>query len=280
MGLSLLTNVASLSAQRNVSNTQALLEASVERLSSGQRINHASDDAAGLAISSTLTATIGGLAQAGRNAQDAISMIQTAEAGLGSINGLLTRMRVLAVESANGGTLTASNRESVDTEYQALLTEINRIVNVTSYNGQTLIDGSLSSGSSFQVGVFNTTNDVISINLASANTGAKALNVSTSAVKTSQGAQDALSQLDVAISTLAADRAGIGAAQLRLTTTVDNLAEELINLSAANSRILDVDVAEETAALTRTQILLQAGISVLAQANQQPAAALSLLGRS
>ncbi len=279
MGLSLLTNVASLSAQRNVSNTQSLLEASVERLSSGQRINHASDDAAGLAISSTLTATIGGLSQAGRNAQDAISMIQTAEAGLGSINGLLTRMRVLAVESANGGTLTASNRGSVDTEYQALLTEINRIVNVTSYNGQTLIDGNLSSGSSFQVGVFNTTNDVISINLASATTGTKGLNVASSGVNTSHKAQDALSTLDLAISTLAADRAGIGAAQLRLTTTVDNLAEEFINLSAANSRILDVDVAEETAALTRTQILLQAGISVLAQANQQPAAALSLLGR-
>jgi flagellin len=280
MGLSLLTNLASLSAQRNVTNTQAMLEASVERLSSGQRINHASDDAAGLAISSTLTAEIGGLSQAGRNAQDAISMIQTAEAGLGSINGLLTRMRILAVESANGGTLTASNRESVNTEYQALLTEINRIVNVTTYNGQTLIDGSLSSGSSFQVGVFNTTNDVIAINLAGAGTGAASLNVSSSAVNTASGAQDALSQLDHAISALAADRAGIGAAQLRLTTTVDNLSEEYINLSAANSRILDVDVAEETASLTRTQILLQAGISVLAQANQQPAAALSLLGRS
>jgi flagellin len=279
MGLSLLTNLASLAAQRNVSNTQSLLEASVERLSSGQRINHASDDAAGLAISSSLTATIGGLAQAGRNAQDAISMIQTAEAGLGSINELLTRMRSLAVESANGGTLTASNRASVDTEYQALLTEINRIVNVTTYNGQVLINGSLSSGSSFQVGVFNTTNDVIAINLSNSNAAAGALNIATSAVNTSASAQDALSQLDNAISHLASERAGIGAAQLRLTTTVDNLAEEYINLSAANSRILDVDVAEETANLTRTQILLQAGISVLAQANQQPAAALALLGR-
>ena len=279
MGLSLLTNLASLAAQRNVSNTQSLLEASVERLSSGQRINHASDDAAGLAISSALTATIGGLAQAGRNAQDAISMIQTAEAGLGSINSLLTRMRSLAVESANGGTLTASNRASVDTEYQALLTEINRIVHVTTYNGQVLIDGSLSSGSSFQVGVFNTTNDVIAINLSNSNSAASALNIATSAVNTSAKAQDALSQLDNAISRLASNRAGIGAAQLRLTTTVDNLAEEYINLSAANSRILDVDVAEETASLTRTQILLQAGISVLAQANQQPSAALALLGR-
>lgn len=279
MGLSLLTNLASLAAQRNVSNTQSLLEASVERLSSGQRINHASDDAAGLAISSALTATIGGLAQAGRNAQDAISMIQTAEAGLGSINSLLTRMRSLAVESANGGTLTASNRASVDTEYQALLTEINRIVNVTTYNGQVLINGSLSSGSSFQVGVFNTTNDVIAINLSNSNTATSALNIATSAVNTSHKAQDALSQLDNAISHLASNRAGIGAAQLRLTTTVDNLAEEYINLSAANSRILDVDVAEETASLTRTQILLQAGISVLAQANQQPSAALALLGR-
>ena len=279
MGLSLLTNLASLAAQRNVTNTQSLLEASVERLSSGMRINHASDDAAGLAISSSLTATIGGLAQAGRNAQDAISMIQTAEAGLGSINQLLTRMRSLAVESANGGTLTASNRASVNTEYQALLTEIDRIVNVTTYNGQVLIDGSLSAGSSFQVGVFNTTNDVIAINLACANSGANALNISSSAVNTSHKAQDALSQLDNAISRLASDRAGIGAAQLRLTTTVDNLSEEYINLSAANSRILDVDVAEETASLTRTQILLQAGISVLAQANQQPSAALALLGR-
>ena len=277
MTLSLLTNLGSLSAQRNVSNSQAMLQKSIERLSSGQRINHASDDAAGLAISSSLSATLGSLQQASRNAQDAVSLVQTAESSMGQINGLLTRMRVLAIQSANGGTLSNTNRNSVDAEFQALLLEIDRIVEVTSYNGQTLIDGSFSTGASFQVGAFNTTNDTISINIAQVGTSANGLNVTGASVNTINNSKMAINKLDSAIDILASDRASFGAAQSRLATTIDNLSSQYINLAAANSRILDVDVAEETATLSRTQILLQAGVSVLSQANSQPQIALSLL---
>lgn len=276
MTLSLITNIASLAAQRNVSNTQAQLEASVERLSSGIRINHASDDAAGLAISSKLTAVIRGLAQAQRNANDGVSMIQTAEAGLGEVNGLMARMRELAVESANGGTLGKTERSSLNVEFQALSSEISRIVSVTSYNGQQLIDGSLSAGTSFQVGAFNTKADRIAISLTSNDT--TTLKINTLNVTGVTSAQDSIQALDDAIETVASSRAGIGAAQNRLATTIDNLSQEYTNLSAANSRILDTDVAAETANLTKNTILLQAGVSVLAQANQQPQAALQLLG--
>lgn len=276
MTLSLITNIASLAAQRNVNNTQASLEASVERLSSGIRINHASDDAAGLAISSKLGAVIRGLAQAQRNANDGVSMIQTAEAGLGEINGLMARMRELSVESANGGTLGTQERESLNVEFQALTSEISRIVSVTSYNGQQLIDGSLSSGATFQVGAFNTASDRISVSLTSNDT--TTLKINSLNVTDVTSAQNALQALDKAIETVASSRAGIGAAQNRLATTIDNLAQSYTNLSAANSRILDTDVAAETANLTKNSILLQAGVSVLAQANQQPQAALQLLG--
>jgi flagellin len=276
MSLTLVTNLASLAAQRNVNNTQAKLEASVERLSSGQRINHASDDAAGLAISSKLTAVIRGLNQAQRNANDGVSMIQTAEAGLGEVNGLMARMRELAVNAANGGTLGASERASLNVEFQALSAEISRIVSVTSYNGQQLIDGSLSAGTTFQVGAFNTASDRISFSIKS--TDATALSINTLSVTDVTSAQNSLNSLDNAIGTVASARAGIGAAQNRLATTIDNLAQAYTNLSAANSRILDTDVAEETANLTKNNILLQAGVSVLAQANQQPQAALQLLG--
>jgi flagellin len=274
MTLSLLTNVSSLEAQRNVQNTQSTLASSVERLSSGMRINHASDDAAGLAISSKLSAELKGLKQAQRNCNDAVSMIQTAEGGLGEVNNLLSRMRELAVEAANGGTLGASERGAVDTEYQALLSEIDRIINVTTYNGQKLLDGSVSN-TNFQVGAFNTANDRLQLSIVSS--GSSTLSVSSTNVTSVETAQTALSQLDKAIGTVAIQRANIGASQNRLVTTVDNLSIAFTNLSAANSRILDVDVAEESARMTRNNILLQAGISVLTQANSQPQAALQLL---
>lgn len=274
MTLSLLTNIASLEAQRNVSNTQNTLASSVERLSSGMRINHASDDAAGLAISSKLTAELKGLRQAARNCNDAVSMIQTAEGGLEQLNVLLSRMRELAVEAANGGTLGASERGAVNTEYQALLSEINRIVNVTTYNGQKLLDGSVSA-TSFQIGAFNTNNDRLALTIASSNTTTLAINGGS--ISTVTTAQTALQKLDNAIGNVAIQRANIGASQNRLVVTVDNLSIAYTNLSAANSRILDVDVADESAAMTRNNILLQAGISVLSQANSQPQVALQLL---
>lgn len=274
MTLSLLTNIASLEAQKNVSNTQSTLATSVERLSSGMRINHASDDAAGLAISSKLTAELKGIRQAQRNANDAVSMIQTAEGGLGELNDLLSRMRELAVEAANGGTLGASERGAVNTEYQALLSEIDRIVSVTTYNGQKLLDGSVSA-TNFQVGAFNTTNDRLALTILAS--GASTLSIKGSMVTSIATAQTALSKLDGAIGTVAIQRANIGASQNRLVSTVDNLTTAFTNLSAANSRILDADVAEETATMQRNNILLQAGIAVLAQANTQPQAALQLL---
>ena len=275
MGLSLLTNIASLQAQNNVDHTQGLVSASVQRLSSGLRINQASDDAAGLAISSKLSAEIRGLAQAQRNGNDAVSMVQTAEGALGQINDLLTRMRELAVESANGGTLSNSDRTAVNTEYTALDSEITRIVNVTTYNGQLLIDGSLSAGVSFQVGAFNTANDRIAIAITASD--ATTLGVNTTAVDTAANAQSALNALDAAIETVANNRANIGANQNRVQSAINNLETEQTNLVAANSRILDVDVAQESSNLARTQILLQAGVSVLAQANQIPSSALQLL---
>ena len=274
MSLSLLTNMASLEAQRNVNSTQLHMSESIERLSSGMRINHASDDAAGLAISSKLTAQLKGMKQASRNANDAVSMIQTAEGGLGEINNLLARMRELAVQSANGGTLGDSERGAINTEFVALKDEIDRIVNVTTYNGAQLLGGEVS-GTNFQVGAFNTSNDRISLTITSTSASTLAINASTVTSMTSS--QDAISALDKAIGTVANSRASVGAIQSRLTTTIDNLALSYNNLAAANSRIMDADVAEESAAMTRNNILLQAGISVLSQANAQPQAALSLL---
>ena len=276
MALTLLTNVASLEAQKNVTNTQESLNGSISRLSSGLRIRRSSDDSAGLAISSRLTAQIGGLQQAQRNANDGVSMIQTAESGLAGVNSLLTRMRELAVQSANGGTLSASDRMSVNIEFSALQSEITRIVNVTSYNGQKLIDGSLSSGTSFQVGTFNTSNDRIQVSIANADANSLGVNSSTD-VSTQFTAQNAIDSISTAINTISGQRANIGAAQRRIAVTIDNLADAYTNLSASNSRIADVDVADETSRLTRNQILLQAGISVLSQANQAPQAALALL---
>lgn len=275
MSLSILTNMASLEAQRNVNNSQQQLSASVNRLSSGLRINRASDDAAGLAISSRLSATIRGIAQANRNSQDAVSMVQIAEGGLGQINGLMSRMRELAVQAANGGTVGLADRQSINVEFAAMKNEIDRIVKVTTYNGAGLIDGSLSAGSAFQVGAFNTTNDRINISVTSTDTTTLALN--THDVTSAVDAQKSLNALDKAISSIAAQRATIGANQNRLITTIDNLSMSYNNLSAANGRIIDTDVAAESSNLQKNNILLQAGVSVLAQANQQPQAALQLL---
>jgi len=248
----------------------------VERLSSGLRINRAGDDAAGSSISSKLTADTRGLKQASRNTNDAISVIQTAEGAMNEVNGLLTRMRELAVQSANGGTMTSSERAYIDQEFQLLESEINRIVNVTEFNGQKLIDGSMSSGVDFQVGMNNTSNDRISLSVADSDSTALGINDD---VLTSQtGAQQAIDALDTAIQSVATSRGTLGTTQNRLTVTLTNLANMHENLSAANSRIKDVDVAEESASMTRNQILQQAGVAVLAQANSLPQSALSLIG--
>jgi len=276
MALRINTNPVSLRAQQNLSKAQGALTSNIERLSSGLRINRAGDDAAGSSISSKLSSDTRGLKQASRNTNDAISVIQTAEGAMTEINGLLTRMRELAVQSANGGTMTSSERTYIDQEFQLLESEINRIVNVTEFNGQKLIDGTMSSGVDFQVGMNNTTDDRIQLSVADSDSTALGLNDD---VLTSQtGAQQAINALDTAIQSVATSRGTLGTTQNRLTVTLTNLANMHENLSAANSRIKDVDVAQESASMTRNQILQQAGVAVLAQANSLPQSALSLIG--
>ena len=279
MGLVINTNVASINAQRNLSRTESTLNTSLSRLSSGLRIVSAKDDAAGLAISEKLRAQIRGLAQAERNAQDGISLVQTAEGALNEVSGALIRMRELAVQ-ASTGTLGDTERGYLDDEYKALMTEIDRISAVTEFNGSSLLSGAQSGGITFQVGI--ETGDNYEITASIANTAASTLGSSTMISATSIGAasaaQTALNVIDAAIADVSNVRGDLGAIQNRLQITVNNLATQRENISAANSRIRDVDVASETVALTRSQILMQAGVSVLAQSNQLPAMALSLIG--
>lgn len=274
---SILTNVASMNAQRNVRNTQSSLAASLGRLSSGLRIQTAADDAAGLAISEKLKSQIRSLTQAERNALDGVSLIQTAEGAMNEVSGILTRMRELSMQSATG-TIGDTERGFLDTEFDQLRNEINRIAAVTEFNGTKLLDGSIGTGSevSFQVGINNTTNDSISVAVAALNS--TGLGIAGADVANSSNAQAALATIDSAIDTLSSSRGTLGAAQNRLFVTIANLGTARENLSAANSRIRDVDVASESANLTRNNILQQAGVSVLAQANQAPAIALSLIG--
>jgi len=276
MALRINTNPVSLRAQQNLSKAQGALTSNVERLSSGLRINRAGDDAAGSSISSKLSSDTRGLKQASRNTNDAISVIQTAEGAMNEVNGLLTRMRELAVQSANGGTMTSSERAYIDQEFQLLESEINRIVNVTEFNGQKLIDGTMSAGVDFQVGMNNTTNDRISLSVADSDSTSLGLNDDELTSQT--GAQQAIDALDTAIQSVATSRGTLGTTQNRLTVTLTNLANMHENLAAANSRIKDVDVASESASMTRNQILQQAGVAVLAQANSLPQSALSLIG--
>jgi flagellin len=279
MTISVLTNVASLNAQRNLTATQSALAASVGRLSSGMRINTAADDAAGLGISENLKANIRSLAQAQRNANDGISMSQVAEGSMNEMQGIVSRMRELAVQSANA-TLGNTERGYIQTEFVQLSDEINRISAVTDFNGQKLLDGSASIGLNFQIGIQNTTNDRISMSITRLTTstlGSTTLHLSSASLDTAANAQAAIGTFDKAIQQLSQARAKVGATQNRMTVTVANLAVAQENLTAANSRIRDVDVAQESANLTKSQILSQAGLAVLAQANQLPQSALSLL---
>jgi len=280
MAISIVTNPASLNAQRNLNRTQSTVGKSLARLSSGLRINGASDDAAGLAISEKLKSQTRSLSQAERNANDAVSLLQTAEGAMNETSGLLIRMRELAVQSGND-TVGSTERQFLQNELNDLRAEVDRIAEVTEFNGRKLVDGT-ASAVTFQVGINNTTNDRIQVGINDMH--AAALGTSTAAslgavnINTITGAQSALNVLDDAITDVSAGRAEIGAVQNRLSVTIQNLATARENLSAANSRIRDVDVASESAELTKNSILMQAGVSVLAQANQQPSMALSLLG--
>ncbi len=274
--ISVVSNVASLRAQRHLGKTQNALTGNIARLSSGLRINKSADDASGLAISDELRAYTRGLKQAERNANDGISLIQTAEGGLAESIGVLTRMRELAVQAANEGTMDSTERGYLAQEYALLESELNRIVTVTEFNGTKLINGDISTGVSFQVGMRNTSADRISLTLN--DNDATALGIDDDSLSSATDAQAAISALDTAIQTLNTQRGSLGATQNRLTMSISNLGTMHENMSAADSRIRDVDVAAESAAMARNQILSQAGTSVLAQANQLPQAALSLIG--
>jgi len=280
MAMSIVTNVSSLNAQRNLSNTQDALAKNVQRLSSGLRINQAADDAAGTGISANLSADIRSLAQASRNTADATSMAQLAEGALNEVSGIVTRMRELAVQSSNA-TIDATARSFIQEEFGQLRSEITRISSVTEFNGRVMLDGSLNSGIDFQVGMNSSANDRIKLSIqeAAASTlgaGAGSM-ISDASLSTATKAQVAIKIFDNAITELSTSRANIGAVQNRLSATLSNLAVARENLSAANSRIKDVDVAEESASLTRNQILSQAGTSLLSQANSLPQSALSLI---
>lgn len=276
MAISVVTNVSSLRAQRNLAKTTAKMGGHVEKLSSGLRINKAGDDAAGSSISSQMTAYEKGLKQAERNANDGISLVQTAEGAMNEVVGILQRMRELAVQSSNEGTMDATERGYIDQEFQLLESELDRIVQVTEYNGQKLVNGAISTGIDFQIGMRNTANDRISITIT--NTTSTALGLNDDTLSTATNAQKAIDALDTALESVNTKRGTLGSTQNRLTMTISNLGVMHENMSAGNSRIKDIDVASETAAFTRSQILQQAGVSMLAQANSLPQAALSLIG--
>lgn len=281
MAISVLTNVVSLNAQRNLNATQNQLADSIGKLSTGMRINKAGDDAAGLGISENLKAGIRSISQAQRNTNDGISMSQVAEGAMGEMQGIVSRMRELAVQSSNA-TVGGTERGYIQTEFGQLSQEINRIGSVTDYNGQKLLDGSASSGLTFQVGIQNTANDRLSLSITKLTTstlGSSSLHIASASLSTSGKAATAINVFDKAIQQLSSARAKVGATQNRMQVTVSNLSTMHENLSAANSRIRDVDVASESASMAKSQILSQAGLSVLSQANQLPQAALSLIGR-
>jgi flagellin len=277
MGMRVTTNIAALNAQRNLIGSQRQLNGSMAQLASGSRINKAADDAAGLAISENLKAQIRSASQAQRNANDGISMVQTAEGGLNEISNIVIRLRELGIQ-AGSDTVGNVERGFVDKEVQQLKQEIQRIASVTTWGTTRLLDGS-SPKFDFQVGLFNNSElDRITFHADENVATLDALGLASLDYTSKEGAQDALQLLDNAQTSVNGTRANLGALQNRLTSTVDNLGVAQENMSAANSRIRDTDVAQASSEMTRNNILLQAGTSTLAQANQVNNLALKLIG--
>ncbi|MBF0624274.1 MAG: flagellin FliC [Magnetococcales bacterium] len=272
MALYVNTNVASLNAQRNLMKSTTALGVSFARLASGLRINSARDDAAGLSITNRMTAQVRGLNQAIRNANDGISLAQVAEGALDETSNALQRIRELAVQAANS-TYNSADREDLNKEVIQLLSEIQRISEHTEFNKMVLLHGSYT-GQQFQVGAFS--GQTITISVVGATRSA--LGVSMVTLSTTDGANSAMRLVDNALDSIADIRANLGAIQSRFEAVIGNLSNIVENMSAARSRIQDTDIAAETAQLTRTAILQQAGTAILAQANQQPQLALQLLG--
>jgi flagellin len=277
MGLRIATNVAAINAHKNLGMNSLGLNKTMERLSSGFRINRASDDAAGLAISENLRAIIRGLRQADRNANDGISLVQIAEGSLNEVSSTLIRLRELALQGASD-TIGDTERRFLDVEYQQLKSEIERITESTNFNGYDLLNGT-GGVIDIQVGVHNDPfKDRVSFNAAAANSTLSALGMIAENVATKEAAQMSLTTVDNALTSVNAIRANFGALQNRLVSTSQNLKVADENFSAANSRIRDTDVAAETSEMTRFNILQQAAVSVLGQANSYQQLALKLLG--
>ena len=284
MGLRINNNIAAFNAYRNLSVTDGQMSKSLEKLSSGYRINRAADDAAGLAISEGLRSQIGGLKVAVRNAQDGISVVQTAEGALNESQAILQRMRDLAVQAANGGSQDATAQTAADTEFQQLNKELDRIATTTSFNGNPLLNGSFNGA--FQIDSSTGTGSVIQVDITSSGvlsgttiTGLDSTGLATgaAALTSTAGAVSAIGTLDTALKDVSTVRAKLGAYQNRFEHTINNLNVAVENLSASESRIRDTDMASEMVNFTKSQILSQAGTAMLAQANQAPQSVLKLL---
>ena len=272
------TNLLSLTTQTNLNKSQSALGTAIERLSSGLRINSAKDDAAGQAIANRMTSQVKGMTQAARNANDGISLVQTAEGNLNEINTNLQRIRELAVQAAND-TNGSTDLTSINTEITQRLSEIDRIAGGANFNGKSLLNGSVSTALKIQVGAGTSSNDTIAIGsnaLINATSGTLSSTLST-AISDNASAQTVISAADAAIAKIDTARSNMGAIQNRFESTINNLNNSINNLSAAQSRIQDADYATEVSNMSRAQILQQAGTSVLSQANQVPQSMLSLL---
>ncbi len=274
------TNIMSLNAQNSLSRTNSSLQTAMERLSSGLRVNSAKDDAAGLAISNRMTSQIRGMTVAQRNANDGISVAQVAEGSMQTITDTLQRMRDLSVQAANDGGLSGGDKDKLATEFNSLREELDRIIKNTDYNGKKVLNGDID-GAQFQVGYSTAADNQISVTIGDITGSTGIASVLASAgisIGSAGSALNAIKAIDAAIATIDTKRSELGAIQNRFSATIDNLANAIENQSAARSRIVDADFAVETANLSRSQILQQAGTSMLAQANQAPQSVLSLLG--
>ena len=276
MGLRINTNIASLNAQRTLSGTTYEMNKSYERMASGSRINRSGDDAAGLAISENLRAQIRGLRQAKRNALDGVSLVQVTEGGLNEVSNILIRLRELAVQGASD-TIGNVERGFIDREFQSLKAEVQRIAETTQFNGTELLSGAENS-LDIQVGVHNTQNDRLTYDTKFANATLVSLGILEDKVLDKLSAQNSLGKVDDSIRRVQEIRSSLGATQNRLQSTINNLSIYDENLSAANSRVRDTDMAAESAEFTKGQILQQAGVAVLAHANSSQSLALKLLG--
>lgn len=272
MGLQINTNVAALNSYRNLTGTQGSMQTSLERLSSGLRINRAADDAAGLSISEKLRSQVNGLNQAQANAQDGVSLVQTAEGGLNEVHSMLQRMRTLAVQAAND-TLGEDERTAIGKELTALSAEIGEISTRTEFNGTKLLNGDFDA-KKLQIGA----NKDQSLEVSIGNMDAATLGVDALDVTTFDNASAAIETIDTAIKSVSTQRSELGAIQNRLGHTINNLGVSAENLAASESRIRDTDMAKEMTNFSRSQILQQAGVSMLAQANQSSQSVLKLLG--